>query len=44
MDKNGDLKRAASPTDEAGGDLKRRRSLSMVDAEDLVDPTVDDEE
>ena len=43
-DANGDLKRTFSPTNEVGGDLKRRRSLSMIDAEDQVDPTVDDEE
>ena len=40
MDENGDLKRASSPMDEAGGDLKRRRSLSMVDAEEQEEQVV----
>ena len=36
--------RTLTPTNEAGGDLKRQRTLSMVDNEGLVVPTFDNEE
>ena len=35
--------RTLTPTNEAGGDLKRQRTLSTPDNEGLVVPTVDDE-
>ena len=36
--------RTLTPTNEAGGDLKRQRTLSMVDNEEQVVPTFDNEE